>query len=62
VHPRAEYIGDLAFIDEHRDLRLAHGEAAAVLDFEILHRIAPCQHAVGVLVPLQDVDELFLDE
>jgi hypothetical protein len=58
----AEHVGDLAFVDEHRHLRFAHHQLAAVLDLLVGHRIAPCQHAVGVLVPLQYVDKLLLDK
>jgi hypothetical protein len=62
VHARPEHVGHLAFVDEHRHLRLAHREAGAVLDLEVFHRVAPGQRAVGILVPLEDVDELLLDE
>jgi hypothetical protein len=62
VHAGAEDIGDRAFVDEHRHLRFAHGQAGAVLDFHFRHRETPGQRAVGILGPLQDVDELFLDE
>ena len=58
----AEHVGDHAFVDEHRHLGLAHIEDGAVLDFEVLHREAPGEHAFGLLVPLQDVDKLLLDE
>jgi Holliday junction resolvasome RuvABC ATP-dependent DNA helicase subunit len=37
-------------------------ELAAVLDFHAGHREAPRQRVVAVLRPLDDVDELFLDE
>ena len=38
VAARAEDVGDLAFVDEHRDLRFAHRERAAVLDLAVFHR------------------------
>jgi hypothetical protein len=62
VHAGAEDVGHLAFVDEDRHLALAHGERGAVLDLVAGHRVAPGQRAVAVLGPLQDVDELFLDE
>ena len=58
----AEHIGHLAFVDEHRQLRFAHREGAAVLDLAVLHREAPGQRAVARLRPFDDIDELFLDE
>ena len=62
VHAGAEHVGHLALVDEHRHLRFAHGERGAVLDFHVRHREAPGQRAVAGLGPLDDVDELFLDE
>ena len=62
VQAGAEHVGDLAFVDEHRHLRLAHGERGAVLDLHLRHRETPGQRAVTVLRPLDDVYELFLDE
>ena len=58
----AEDVGDLALVDEHRHLRLAHRERAAVLDLAVFHRETPGQDAIAILGPLDDVDELFLDE
>ena len=51
-----------AWIDEHRHLRLPHRERGAVLDFVARHREAPGERAVALLGPLDDVDELLLDE
>jgi hypothetical protein len=62
VHAGREDVGDRAFVDEQRQLRIAHGQAGAVLDFHFRHGKAPGQRAVAGLRPLQDVDELFLDE
>jgi hypothetical protein len=63
VHAGAEDVGDLAFVDEHRHLRFAHRQAGAVLDFHFSHGKAPGHGlATVVLGPLDDVDELFLDE
>ena len=58
----AEHIGHPALVDEQRQLRFAHHQAGAVLDLLIRHRVAPGQHALAVFRPLQDVDELLLDE
>ena len=58
----AKNVGHLAFIDEHRHLRLAHHQRGTVLDFHLRHRKAPGQGAIALLGPLQDVNELLLDE
>jgi hypothetical protein len=58
VQPGAELIRDLPLVDEERQLRLADGEARAVLDLHVAHRIPEGEHAVAVLRPLDDVDEL----
>ena len=62
VRAGAEDVGDLALIDEDGDLGFAHHQLAAVLNFHAGHRETPGQRAVGVLRPLDDVYELFLDE
>jgi hypothetical protein len=62
VHAGAEHVGHLAFIDEHRHLRFAHRQAGAVLDFHFGHGKAPGHGVAVILGPLDDVDELFLDE
>ena len=62
VQAGAERIGDLAFVDEERHLRFAHRELPAVLDLHVLHGIPIGEHAVAVLRPLDDVDELLLEE
>jgi hypothetical protein len=62
VRAGAEHVGHLALVDEQRHLRLAHHQLRAGLDLHVLHRIAPGQRAVAFFRPLQDVDELFLDE
>jgi hypothetical protein len=62
VHARAEDVGHLALVDEDGHLALAHGERGAVLDLIARHRVAPAEHAVAALGPLEDVDELLLDE
>ena len=59
VQPRAKHVGDASFVDEHRHLRFANGELAAVLDLHVLHRIAVGQDAVLRFDPLDDIDELF---
>jgi hypothetical protein len=58
VQAGAELVGDLALVDEQRQLRLADGEARAVLDLHVAHRIPVGEHAVAVLRPLDDIDEL----
>ena len=58
VEARAEDVGDAAFVDEHRHLRLAHRELAAVLDLHVLHGIAVREDAVFRFGPVDDVDEL----
>jgi len=40
----------------------AHGELSALLDFHVPHGEAPGEDVVAVLGPLDDVDELLLDE
>ena len=62
VHAGAKHVGHFALVDEHRHLRFAHRQRRAVLDLHLRHREAPGQRAVVVLGPLDDVDELFLDE
>ena len=62
VHPRAKHVGHLALVDEHRHLRFAHRERRTVLDFHFGHRKAPSQCAVIGFGPLDNVNELFLDE
>jgi hypothetical protein len=62
VHAGAEDVGHRAFIDEHRHLRFAHRQAGAVLDFHFGHGKAPGHGVAVILGPLDDVDELFLDE
>jgi hypothetical protein len=47
---------------EQRGLRVAHGELRALLDLHVAHREAPGEDLVAVLGPLDDVDELLLDE
>jgi len=58
----AEHVGHLAFVDEHRHLRLTHRQRAAVLDFAVRHREAPRQRSIVGLRPFDDIDELLLDE
>ena len=51
-----------AEVDELRGLRLAHDELRAVLDLLVLVGEAERQRVARVVGPLDDVDELFLDE
>jgi len=62
VHAGAKHVSHLPLVDEHRHLRFAHREHGAVLNLHARHRKAPGQRAVTRLGPLDDVDELFLDE
>src|SRR6185437_4508325 len=45
-----------------RDLRLAHDELRAVLDLLVLVGEAERQRVARVIGPLDDIDELFLEE
>ena len=49
-------------VDELRDLRLAHDQLRAVLDLLVLVGEAVGQRVARVVGPLDDVDELFLQE
>jgi hypothetical protein len=62
VLPGTEEVGRLALVHEERGLRVAHGELRALLDLHVAHREAPGEDLVAVLGPLNDVDELLLDE
>ena len=57
-----ERVAELAEVDELRDLRFAHDELRAVLDFLVLVGEAERQRVARVVRPLDDVDELFLEE
>jgi hypothetical protein len=59
VQAGAEYVGNLAFIHEGRQLRFADGQLSAVLDLHVLHGITPGQNPIFRLAPLDDIDELF---
>src|SRR5207244_11300996 len=58
----SEQIGRLALVNEERGLGVAHRELGALLDLHVAHGEAPGQDLVAVLGPLDDVDELLLDE
>jgi hypothetical protein len=58
----AKDIGHLSFVDENRHLGLAHDEHTAVLNLHVGHRKTPGQRSIAVLGPLDNVDELFLNE
>ena len=62
VQSRPKDVGDFAFVDEGGQLRLAHGELPAVLDFHVLHRIAVGEDSVFGFIPLNDVDELLAEK
>jgi hypothetical protein len=61
VHARLEHVGDLALVDEDRDLALAHGKPGAHLDLVVVAGEAPHDGVAAVVGPLDDVDELALD-
>ena len=58
VEAGREDVGNAAFIDEDRHLRIANRELAAVLDFHVLHGITVGQDSVFRFGPLDDIDEL----
>src|SRR5262249_25740984 len=58
----AEEVRDPPLVDHQRGLRLAHDELRPLLDLEVDDREAPDEELVVGLVPLDDVDELLLDE
>ncbi len=58
VGARGEGVGDLALVDEHRDLRLTHDELGAHLDLVVVAREPPDDGVPTVVEPLDDVDEL----
>ena len=60
VEAGAEDVGDSAFVDEDRHLRIADGELAAVLNFHVFHGIAVGENAVFRFGPLDDIDELLV--
>ena len=57
-----ERVAELAEIDELRDLRFADDELRAVLDRLVLVRKAPRQRVARVVGPLDDLEQLALDE
>jgi len=57
-----EDVRHLAFVDERGHLRLADRELRAVLDFHVLHREAVGERRLVLFRPVDDVDELLLDE
>src|SRR5207248_10437970 len=59
---RTERIAELAEIDELRNLRLADDQLRAVLDFLVVIGEAEGKRIARIIGPLDDVDELFLDE
>jgi hypothetical protein len=60
VGPGPEDVGELAFVHEGRHLALAHDELRAVLDLVLVALEAIGERLVGVVEPLDDVDELLL--
>ena len=58
----AEHIGHLAFIHKQRHLRFTHHQHRTILNFHVLHGVAPRQGSVGLFGPLNDINKLFLDE
>ena len=60
--PGPERVAELAQIDELHDLRLADDELRAVLDRLVVVRKAERERVARVVRPLDDVDQLALDE
>ena len=56
----AEGVGELALVDEGGFLALPHHQLGAVLDLLVAHRETPGQGIVGIIQPLDDLDELGL--
>src|SRR6185503_2540989 len=57
-----ELVAELAEIDELRDLRFADDQLRTVLDLAVVIGKPVRQRVARVVGPLDDVDELFLDE
>ena len=62
VLARPERVAELAEVDELHDLRLAHDELRAALDFLVLVGEPERQRVARVIGPLDDLDELTADE
>ena len=62
VEPRAEDIGDPAFVDKRSHLTFANGQLGAILDFHVLHGIPGNQNAILGLRVVDDINKLFLQE
>src|SRR5262249_46358300 len=58
----AELVAELPDIDELSDLRFANDQLRAVLDLLVVVGKAKRQRVARVIGPLDDVDELLLDE
>jgi hypothetical protein len=59
---RPRTVGDSALVDEDRRLRVADDQGRALLDLEVGRREAPGEHVVTLFRPVDDVDELLVDE
>ncbi len=62
VLARTERVAELADVDELHALRLADDQLRAVLDRLVVVRKAEGQRVAGVIGPLDDLDQLTLDE
>ncbi len=62
VEAGSKLVGNLAFIHEQRELRVAHGKLAAVLDLAVLHGIAVGENSIRRLHPVNDVNELLAEK
>ena len=62
IQARAEHIGQLAFVDEHRRLPLANGQFGAVFDGIVAPFKPPDHRVAGVIGPIDDIDEFALEE
>ena len=58
VKSRAEHIGQLAFVDKHRHLALAHRQFGAVFDLMALALEPPNHGVTAVIGPSDHINEL----
>ena len=59
---RRESVAELAEINELRDLRFAHDELRAVLDFLVVVRPAEAERVARIIGPFDDFDQFAFDE
>src|SRR5579859_2638743 len=59
VESGSKPVRNFSFVHEHGELRIAHREFSAILDFPVLHRKTVSKNAVFGLRPIDDIDKLF---